>query len=348
LFRIGAIDYECGQLNKRGRKLIGVPAGAARPDWLTEAKTVIIRHGTDRALALKEIGCTKREIKFICKQSNTGNPIYPDGWWGQYTRPEDAANDWSSFTPVEFVPPALMSHATTFVSTLANILEVLIDRNNKGAGGARNFRVALHRLTRFDGKEVFQQITPYAGRIPSKAGVGRYFSVEGGIVGLACKTGTLVVAQKRDTTKFNRIWKLTHLQQSGAKRIKSYVGSLLACPFFAPERKGSAQHVSMVLFVDASEAAFFDKDVRETIAAACRGFVSLLEDLQASGALRPMTTFYRGFKVKRGSKNTRLIAEIRSLGVSFTNSEYQKWKSSLTFKSVNSLEFEIGTFMRSF
>ena len=106
LFRIGAIHYECGQLNKRGRRLIGVPAVAARPDWLTKAKGVIIRHGTDRALALKEIGFTKREINFIRKQSNTGNLIYPDGWWGRYTRPDDAANDWSTFTPVEFVPPA--------------------------------------------------------------------------------------------------------------------------------------------------------------------------------------------------------------------------------------------------
>ena len=104
----------------------------------------------------------------------------------------------------------------------------------------------------------------------------------------------------------------------------------------------------MVLFVDAAEAAFFDKGVRATIAAACRGFVSLLEDLQASGALRPVTTFYRGFKVKRGSKNTKLIAEIRSLGVSFTNSEYEKWKNGLTFKSVHSLDFEIGSSTKSF
>jgi hypothetical protein len=98
----------------------------------------------------------------------------------------------------------------------------------------------------------------------------------------------------------------------------------------------------MVLFVDAADPAFFDRPVRETIAAACSGFVSLLEGLQTLGALRPVATLYRGVKVKRGSRNASLIAEVKSLGVSFTNSEYQKWKSGLTFKSVHSLDFEIG------
>jgi hypothetical protein len=57
-----------------------------------------------------------------------------------------------------------MTHATTFVSTLGNILEFLIDKKATDGTGNGQFRVALHRLVRFDGDEVFQQITPYVGR----------------------------------------------------------------------------------------------------------------------------------------------------------------------------------------
>ena len=200
---------------------------------------MVARHGTDRTEALRAIGCGDKEIRFIREQSKSGNQIYPDGWWGRYTRPTDAARDDESFTPVEFVPPALVSHATTFVSTLGNILGVLIDRSSKEIRRKRKFRLALHRLTRFEGHQVFQQITPYTGRVESMAGLGRYFRVEGGIVGLACRTGSLVVAEKKDQEKFDRIWQLTELQRSGAKRIKPYVDSLLACPFFAPEKRGN-------------------------------------------------------------------------------------------------------------
>jgi hypothetical protein len=128
-----------------------------------------------------------------------------------------------------------MSHATTFVCTLGNVLGVLIDKRKSNPRGRKTFRVALHRLTRFDGNEVYQQITPYAGRVESTAGLGRFFLVESGIVGLACKTGSLVVVEKKNEKKFTRIWELTALRKSGAKEIKPYVDSLLACPFFAPQ-----------------------------------------------------------------------------------------------------------------
>jgi hypothetical protein len=235
LYRIHAFRYEPGELDPNSRELRGVSGDAAKPRWLAEAASLIVRHGTDRRKTLTEMGWVDEAIERIRAQSGTGIQIYPDGWWGRYTRPRDSARDGGSFTPVEFVPPALMSHATTFVCTLGNVLGVLIDKRKSNPRGRKTFRVALHRLTRFDGNEVYQQITPYAGRVESTAGLGRFFLVESGIVGLACKTGSLVVVEKKNEKKFTRIWELTALRKSGAKEIKPYVDSLLACPFFAPQ-----------------------------------------------------------------------------------------------------------------
>jgi hypothetical protein len=263
LFRLSAFQYRSGSLNKRSNGLTGVAKRKAKPAWLANAKVKIVRHGTDREAPLKEIGCSRKQIQKIRSQSNTGNPIFQAGWWGRYTHPDDAENDQGDPTPVEFVPPALMSHATTFVTTL------------------------------------------YAGRVKKKSGLGRYFSVETGIVGLACKTGSLVVAKRQTREKFDRIWELTNLQGGGAKRVRSYVNSLFACPFFASGSRDSHERVTLVLFADSADAKLFDKEVRDIIAAACCGFVDLLEDLQASGALRPAVSFYTGFRVEKGRKRSQ-------------------------------------------
>jgi len=102
----------------------------------------------------------------------------------------------------------------------------------------------------------------------------------------------------------------------------------------------------MVLFVDSAETGFFNAEVRKTIAEACRGFVSLLESLHASGALRPVLSFYPGFKVQQGSKQTKLIAELKSLGVKFTDARDRGWKKGLTFESLHSLDLEVGPSMK--
>jgi hypothetical protein len=140
------------------------------------------------------------------------------------------------------------------------------------------------------------------------------FEVEGGIVGLACRTGSLVVARKTDAVTFDKIWQLTNLVKSGAKPVKPYVDSIFACPFFAPETDGEPHHVSLVLFVDSAETSFFDSDVLGTISAACRGFVQLLENLHKSGALKPVPTFYPGFRVQPNPTLEQLVAELKTLG----------------------------------
>lgn len=348
LFRIDAVTYEIGELDIKNPKRIRIKTVRHQkdvPPWLKGTK-VIIRHGTDREDALRKIGCAKA-IAFLKKQKairDSGQPIYQAGWWGRYTSPEDASNPGRAPAPVEFVPPALMSHAATFVVTLGNILGVLIDRKSKDRSREPRFRVTLHRFVRFDGHEVYQQLTPYAGRVDSKAGVGRYFRVESGIVGLAGRSGSLVVIRKADNEGFKKVWSLTPLDRSGAKEIKPYVNSLVACPFFSPRH--SVDHVPLVLFADSVEPDFFDSEVLEIISAACRGFVGLLEDLYKRGALRSLPSYYPGVKVENTPQLVELVMELKKLGVQFTDAKEQGWKEGLTFKTLKSLDLEVGPFMK--
>jgi len=144
---------------------------------------------------------------------------------------------------------------------------------------------------------------------------------------------------------WGRVWEITALDRSGAKPIKPYVDSIFACPFFGPEDYPGT-HVSLVLFVDSAEADFFDDEVLGTISAACRGFVQLLESLHKLRALRPVPTFYPGYKVWAESDTREVVSELKSLGVRFVDANVHGWKESLTFRSLNSLDLELGRSMK--
>jgi hypothetical protein len=139
-------------------------------------------------------------------------------------------------------------------------------------------------------------------------------------VGLACRTGHFVVVRKTDEANFERIWELTEFKNTGAKAIKPYVDSLLACPFFAAHSADGDRYVLGVLFVDSAEADFFDDElVLDAIAASCRGFVELLEKLTQSRALRPLVDIYLGFKVQKDDETADLVGELQKLGAKFCN-----------------------------
>src|SRR5208282_54482 len=141
LYRIRAVHYEGGTIDasdSNNRKL----NGAEPPSWLTGAR-LIVRHGTDRETALRDVCCADA-IEFMKRQKDirdSGQRIFPAGWWGRYTAPADAENPGRQPAPVEFIPPALMTHATTFVSTLGNILKHLIDKKSAPGVAKRAFRV---------------------------------------------------------------------------------------------------------------------------------------------------------------------------------------------------------------
>lgn len=353
LYRLGAIKYENGEIdtaNLDQRRLVGVTGDAVKPDWLKSAKALIVRHGTNLKEALVEAGCEDAIAFLESRRSvDSGEQIYPAGWWGPFLLDPRTAQkgklpiDLSSIKSpkVEYVPPLLRTHATTFVSTLASALQARIDDRNKGKKGPKQqFRVTLHRLTRFENQDVFQQVTPYKGRIKVIGGVGRFFPVTGGIVGLACRTGSLVVVQRTSVKKFRRIWELTELDRTSAKEIKPYVDSLLCCPFFAPETKGDVR-VVMALFVDSADPKFFDEQTTQIISAACSGFVTLLESLHEEHMLHALPTSERGYKVRSQKKLSKLKAELKELGVSFVDANQKGWKQGLTFRKLTSVDLQV-------
>jgi hypothetical protein len=335
-YRAGAFRYIPGRIDRTrlyARPLsddVGGPVTRANLDKVE----IVVRHGSNREDALKAAGLVKAEIKHLEDHGvqDTGQAIYPTGWWGKYT-----LTGISGTTRVEFVPPALMMQATTFVSSVADFLEYLLDK--RSSDKAQNFRVALHRLVRLDGEEVFQQITPYFGRIDKKEGTGRIFPVLGGIVGLACHTGSLVVVRRESNAQFAKVWDAAKFDRVGARAIEPYVDSLMACPFFAPTG-GAAERVCMVLFIDSADPNFFDAETKTALAVACKGFVELLERLVESGAIRALPTYYAGYEVK--PRDPALLQSLEALGVEFTEPTLTEWKNGLTFKSLRSLDLEIG------
>ena len=348
LFRIDAVKYKFGVIdttNIRRPRLRNVTPAKARPVWLKNVSSLIIRHGTDRESALKSVECG-RALRFLKSRANfdSGKQIYPAGWWGRYVQPDATASSPNKWAGVEYVPPLLRTHATTFVSTLASILGNLIDRRHPLKRGSTKpkFRVTLHRLTRFDGQDCFQQVTPYKGRVSSEAGVGRFFAVGGGIVGLACRTGSLVVAKKTGAAKFKKIWELTELNQSGAKGIKPYVDSLLCCPFFAPESGSVVPHVILALFVDSADPGFFNDETRETLSSACRGFVELLESLHDERILQTVPVTEMGYAVRPSKELAILKNQLKKLGVTFVDASEKGWKEALTFKKLRSLDLQVS------
>jgi hypothetical protein len=104
-------------------------------------------------------------------------------------------------------------------------------------------------------------------------------------VGLACRTGSLVVARKTDAETFDKIWQLTNLVKSGAKPVKPYV----------------------------------DVD------------------------FRMLPTFYPGYRVQPNPALKQLVAELKTLGVTFEDANVHGWKEGLTFKTLESLDVEVGS-----
>lgn len=344
LFRVDAFHYKQGTLDLttsgKPKVLKTKGKGTFLPLWLKRAKP-IVRHGIRREEALRAVGCAKA-IDFLRARADmdSGRQIFPAGWWGQYVEPEATLTAKSRHSGIEYVPPVLRTHATTFVATVASMLKGIIDQKKPRRSGSRKFRVALHRLTHFDGEDVFQQITPYKGRDVSPAGVGRFFPVRGGIVGLACRTGSLVVARKVNKTKFRELWDLADFHLTGAKGIKPYVDSLLCCPFFAAETRPRRQRILLALFVDSADPNLFDERTLRVISAACRGFVDLLESLHDERMLRVLPSSHSGYEVFAEPGLDRLAEQLKGLGVKFVDASDSVWKKDLTFATLQSTDLQ--------
>lgn len=285
---------------------------------------VIIRHGTDREGVFKDASFAEG-IAILQKQDpirrriDTAKGLWPAGWWGEQ------AKDVLSGEREEFVPPATQAIATTFVSTLSDIIGLY-----KSSEAAR-FRITLHRLINVNGEDFFQQISRYAGT-KTTGRVGRVFDVSGGLVGLACRLGRPVQVIRDE--HFADIWAALHFDNLAARKIDDRVQALFACPFLAPERSGTRpKYVSLVLFMDSEQPDFFTPEVMKTVYAACRGFVQNLETMNSNGDVFFASSDYLGYdyanKKPEAEKVVKQFASVKT-----DNEEFKNFVEDLTFKTV--------------
>jgi hypothetical protein len=354
LYDLKAFSYVAGKSSCNGshvRITQGLGAGGPSEPFVVEYKVdrLIVRHGTHSEHALNLIGLNKDAVKAIKKRQESASKIkpteelWPAGWWRTNQVVPGKLQE-----PVEFVPPATIAIATTFVSTLSDVLRLRLRQEAKQSrdAGSRSegpeFRITLHRVIEIRGVRLFQQIAYYAGT-RQKGSPGRVFQADVGIVGLTCRTGIPILI--RSGPRWDELWQgLNATTDYGINTIADNVHSMLTCPFFAPledaENPDRDRRVSLVLFMDSELHDFFSDDVQRTVFSASAGFVKNLNMLAANGTVRCASRSFLGYKVEHRAEDAHLIRDFEE--VKSTNEVFEQFAPSLTFKTVQSFDLHMS------
>jgi hypothetical protein len=325
LFSLGEFRYVGGEC-KLGEG--GIPVINGREE---KAHHIIVRHGTDQEAVFAAIDfnegvrvmAASKKQDSIRQRLDTSRSLWPAGWWTEH------AKNVLSGVRQEFVPPATRAIATTFVSTLSDIIG-----QYKKSKSAR-FRITLHRLTKINEEEFFQQISQYAGTKTSGA-VGRVFDVQIGLVGLVCRMGQPIIVKREED--FDELWQYLELNSdsSAARPVDPNVKSLLACPFFAPIESGvKPKHISLVLFMDSEQKEFFTLQVLNTVYAACKGFVQNLEAMKSKEDVIFASSDYSGYAYTRNRRPDEASAVKKYKSVKTENEVFGNFIEDLTFRTVS-------------
>lgn len=306
----------------------------------------IFRHGTDKLKVLEDVNCYEGISRIKKPRAKTLIIETSERLWS-------AGYFEANKVVQEFVPPATITIATTFVNTLSDI----ISRNQEFG-----FRLTLHRLIKIKDKQFFQQIARYSrpnknsqqlvtseqDRKTKNEEVRRVFRIETGLVGLVCRLGRPVIIKRMNETSFKSFWEKLQMYDKNypPREINKQVKSLLACPFFAPHKGDAPRHVSAVLFVDSSDLNFFSEKTLEIIYAACQGFVRNLEDMKANREVFFSSAEYLGYPIhSTPSKRDQQILDnpdyASLLGLEFSDRIFKDFKKGLTFKTIQSLDAEL-------
>jgi hypothetical protein len=251
---------------------------------------VIVRHGTNNLDHLKSIfseDISKLLTTLQEKRAGTSVPqnigFWETGW------PLDRKSGSGPGSPKrDYVPEATIAVSSAFVSALAPVF------SRPGS----SYRATLHRVVAMHGRtEVhLQQIAHYHGpRAGNGSGVvGRLFKVQDAAIGLAARTGRVLMTQALDQSddESRRLLceDMRHLNGDGwdPQRMASDVAAVFACPLIRLIDSGSkgiaTREVVAVLFADSTEARAFDEETVTEIVAACEEFGRYLQRV-AQGAV---------------------------------------------------------------
>jgi len=332
LYCKGAFSYVPGDCAKSGESTARVTYKKFQYDYPVDR--LILRHGPLRWETLETVGLSKEQIEAIqAKQGDirfyTSKRLWTAGWWKDNRQPPLDKGE----SQTEFVSPVTRAIATTFVMTLGEILMREVAKKKLGA----EFRVTLHRIVEFQDDVFFQQISRYAGTQRGGA-VGRVISINAGLVGLVCQYGApLIVKRESD---FDQLWKDVKLEEAGARGVQPPVMSMLACPFFAPMKKGESRSVLAVLFMDSEEKEFFDQSILRLIYSACVGFVRDIDEKKKANEVGFVMTDWRGHTVTK-TPAERSELEAKYVSVADDKGVFAEYANDLTFKEVTTLEMHL-------
>jgi hypothetical protein len=322
LFSLGGFKYKKGDCEFKSASEVLIDSKPFSAD------KYIIRHGTDRASVIKAVEFEEAAKVIsspdpIRRNLDTSRRLWPAGWWG------DNAKRILKSERIEFVSPSTQVIATTFVSTLSDILKSLHEDTKD-----LQFRITLHRTIDIGGNDFLQQISRYAGTRTSGT-VGRVFSVDAGLIGLASRLGQPVCIKKHQD--FSEVWEKLHFEALEARAIHKDVKSLLACPFFVSSLNGGRpERIALVLFIDSGQEEFFRSDVLKMIYAACRGFVHNLENMKSNREIFFASSAYEGYKFLRPQADLELISGHESILIE--SEIFRNFIEDLTFNTVRSFD----------
>lgn len=315
-FMAGRFDYLPGVLAVDGDRVLidGAPV---------RHEQTILRHGADTLGTYRAALC-ERAVDIIASPDrirqyfNTAERLWPAGWWDQ------------SSHGAEPVSPSTVALATTFVSTLRDMVQLVLP--------ATAFRMTMHRLLEVKGGFFYQQIARYAGGQRQLDGaVGRVFDVNLGLGGLCCRVGKPVVLKKG--AGFQDLEGRLGLALTPARPIDSDTASFLAVPFFArdPAAPPDRQALVLLLYVDSNADDFFSDSVLRAIYTACKGFVGNIEEMARHGEIALASAGFPHFHAHPGPADRALLRDFSDILLT-DHRIFADYINDLTFASLRFFE----------
>ena len=341
LYHLSAFSYVAGRSEIKGKQIF---IGGARRYSVDE---VVIRHGTHRDKVRAQMGL--KDPEFILKnppkpdsKMASTDPKWPIGWWGKFETPLfmnlfrtlGSTSDERYYARREFVPNSLISIATTSI----NVLDRTIIQNRELKKGFK-YRMVLHRLTMVQKREMFQQISFYAGNFNSEGIPGRVFSFENEektLVKQVCRYRVPILIQK---------------QKDGWPAIKELIGqgapeegieNILIIPFFGTCFNSDDLKAIGLLFMETNDPDFFSPKVLDLIAQGCLGLIESLDGLVTRGLAKLINTEYEGYAIDdEKTIKEELEALVKVNGIRFGAQVFPNLtEEDLTFHELTSISFD--------
>lgn len=326
LYELEAFTYVPGAIAKidQNKVTIEYPAPERRGAKAAVIKStytvdqVIVRHGAEREKCLLTLGAlaTSSAVKGFAKRQQsrsrlTSTPQWKPGYWSVSTDDALARGE----GPKEFLPPPSQAIASTFASTLSNIV--------MHEAADSEFRLTVHRLIQLRDKVYFQQVSPYWGT-RREGEPARIIDAGVGLVGLVSRSGRPIVLKKTNEQTWLELWQRLHAGPATHVRTpRANITSMLAIPIFAKCR--GEKRVSLVVYADSAQLDFFvggqpaDHDVSPILTRlfyGATGFVDSCNILHKNKVLRFASSSFWGMRPNVATDQD-MIADFGNRGALF-------------------------------